>query len=135
MAENIEIRKKEFTYKGKTIDELKKLDVREFSKYLKSRARRSVLRQFQEIEKFVSRSKKKLSKEKPIRTHQRDIVVVPDMVGMKIQVYNGHVFVPVQIIGEMLGHRLGEFAPSRGKVSHGTAGVGATKGTKFKAKK
>lgn len=135
MAENIEIRKKEFTYKGKTIDELKKLDVREFSKYLKSRARRSVLRQFQEIEKFVSRSKKKLSKEKPIRTHQRDIVVVPDMIGMKIQVYNGHVFVPVQIIGEMLGHRLGEFAPSRGKVSHGTAGVGATKGTKFKAKK
>ena len=135
MAENIEIRKKEFTYKGKTIDELKKLDVREFSKYLKSRARRSVLRQFQEIEKFVSRSKKKLSKEKPIRTHQRDIVVVPDMIGMKILVYNGHVFVPVQIIGEMLGHRLGEFAPSRGKVSHGTAGVGATKGTKFKAKK
>jgi len=131
----MEIRKKEFTYRGKTIDELKKLDVREFSKYLKSRARRSVLRQFQEIEKFVSRSKKKLSKEKPIRTHQRDIVIVPDMVGMKIHVYNGHNFVPVQIIGEMLGHRLGEFAPSRGKVSHGTAGVGATKGTKFKAKK
>jgi len=131
----MEIRKKEFTYRGKTIDELKKLDVREFSKYLKSRAKRSALRQFQEIEEFVSRCKKKLSKETPIRTHQRDIVVVPDMVGMKIHVYNGHNFVAVQIIGEMLGHRLGEFAPSRGKVSHGTAGVGATKGTKFKAKK
>ena len=131
----MEIRKKEFTYRGKTIDELKKLDVREFAKYLKSRAKRSVLRQFQEIEEFVSRSKKKLSKEKPIRTHQRDIVVVPDMVGMKIHIYNGHNFVPAEIIGEMLGHRLGEFAPSRGKVSHGTAGVGATKGTKFKSKK
>ena len=110
-------------------------DVREFSKYLKSRQRRTVLRQFQEIEKFVNRSKEKIAKNKSIKTHQRDLVVVPEMVGMKIQIYNGNRFVPAEIIEEMLGHKLGELAPTRGRVKHGKSGVGATKGTKHKAKK
>lgn len=131
----METTKKQFTYRGKTIEELKELEVREFAKYLGSRERRTVLRQFSEIEKFVSRARKKMSKNKPIRTHQRDIVVVPGMVGMKIYVHNGKSFLPVEIISEMLGHRLGEFSSTRGKVKHGTAGVGATKGTKAKAKK
>ena len=131
----MEIQKKQFTYKGKTIEELRSLDVREFSKYLKSRQRRTVLRQFQEIEKFVNRSKEKIAKNKSIKTHQRDLVVVPEMVGMKIQIYNGNRFVPAEIIEEMLGHKLGELAPTRGRVKHGKSGVGATKGTKHKAKK
>lgn len=129
------IKKKEFTYKGKTLSELKALDVREFSKYLPSRQKRSVLRNFQEIEKFINRAKEKISRGKKIRTHQRDLIVVPEMIGMKIQVYNGHVFSPIEISEEMLGHRLGEFAPTRGKVKHGAVGIGATKGTKHKAKK
>jgi len=131
----MELRKKEFRYRGKTVEELKKLDVREFTKYLRARQRRSVLRQFQEIEKFISRSKVKISKKKLIKTHQRDLIVVPEMVGMKIQIYNGQKFIPVEIIGEMLGHTFGEFALTRTRVKHGSAGVGATKGTKFKAKK
>ncbi len=131
----MEIRKKEFTYKGKTIEELKKLDVREFAKYLMSRPRRTVLRQFQEIERFVSKSREKQNKDKRIRTHKRDLVVVPQMVGMKISVYNGNNFVPVEITGDMLGHKFGEFAPTRAKVKHSSAGVGATKGTRAKAKK
>jgi small subunit ribosomal protein S19 len=131
----MELKRKEFTYRGKTLDELKALDTREFAKYLGARERRTVLRQFQEIEKFVSRAKKKLSNDKKLRTHKRDIVIVPAMVGMKMQIYDGHNFAPVEIIGEMLGHRLGEFAATRKKVSHGTAGIGATKGSKAKAKK
>ena len=129
------MRKKEFTYRGKTIEELKGLDVREFTKYLRARQRRSVLRQFQEIEKFISRSKEKIAKERPIKTHQRDLVVVPEMVGMKIQIYNGQKFIPVEIIGEMLGHKFGEFALTRTRVKHGSAGVGATKSSRAKAKK
>lgn len=129
------MQKKQFTYKGKTLEELKALDVREFAKYLKSRRRRTVLRQFQEIEKFINRSKEKIAKKKSIKTHQRTLIVVPEMVGMKIQIYNGHNFIPVEIIGEMLGHRFGEFAPTRGRVKHGKGGVGATKGTRAKAKK
>ncbi len=128
-------RKKEFTYRGKTIEELKKLNVREFAKYLRSRERRNVLRNFQEIESFVSNVKEKVGKNKRIKTHNRDIVVVPDLVGMNIQIHNGKEFVPIEITGEMLGHKLGEFSLTRSKVTHTKAGVGATKGTKHKAKK
>lgn len=133
--ENTEIRRKEFTYRGKTIEELKKLDVREFAKYLRSRQRRNVLRQFQKLENFVSSAKIKISKNKPVKTHQRDLTIVPEMVGMRISVHNGKSFIPVDIIGEMLGHKLGEFALTRARVKHGKSGVGATKGTKYKAKK
>jgi small subunit ribosomal protein S19 len=131
----MEIRKKEFTYKGKTIEELKKLDVREFAKFSKSRQKRTILRNFQEIEKFISRSKEKIRKDKKIRTHQRDLVVVPGMVDMKIHIHNGNKFIPVEITGEMLGHKFGEFAPTRARIKHSKAGIGATKGTKYKAKK
>lgn len=128
-------KKKEFTYRGKTIEELKKLDIREFAKYLKSGDRRNVLRNFQEIEGFVKRIKRKIERKKRIKTHKRDLIIVPEMVGMKIQVYNGREFLPVEIIGEMLGHKLGEFSLTRVRVVHTKAGVGATKGTKHKAKK
>lgn len=126
--------KKKHTYRGKTIDELKTLNVREFAKLLKSRPRRFVLRRFQEIEKFVETCNDKIGKNKPIKTHKRDIIIVPAMVGMKINIHNGKTFMPISVTEDMLGHKLGEFAPTRGKVKHGKAGIGATKGTKAKAK-
>ncbi|MBT96506.1 30S ribosomal protein S19 [Candidatus Pacearchaeota archaeon] len=131
----MEMQKKQFTFKGKTLEELKTLDVREFARLLKSRQRRTVLRNFQEIEEFINRSKKKIGNNKPIKTHKRDLVIVPEMIGMKIQIYNGRNFVSVEIIKEMLGHKFGEFALTRGRVKHGSVGVGATKGSKAKAKK
>jgi len=127
--------KKEFTYRGKTIEELKNLEVREFAQFLPSRQRRTVLRNFQEIENFISRAKNKIEKGKAVKTHKRDIVIVPGFVGMKIGVYSGKEFIPVEIIGEMLGHKFGEFAPTRRRIQHGKAGVGATKGSKHKSKK
>ena len=130
-----ETTKKQFTYRGKSIEQLKELDVREFAKHVKSRQRRAVLRQFQTIEDFVSRAKKKLERGKPIKTHVRGMIIVPQMVGMRIQIYNGHEFVPVEITGQMLGHRFGEFSATRGKVKHGAAGIGSTKGSKSQAKK
>lgn len=132
---NIGIKKKEFTYRGKTLDELKNLDVREFAKYLKSRERRVVLRQFQKIEEFVKKAEDNTKKGKLIKTHERDIVIVPEMVGMKMHVHNGKSFASFEVEKEMLGHRLGEFAVTRNRVKHSKAGVGATKGTKFKSKK
>ena len=131
----MEITKKQFTYKGKTIEELKVLDVREFAKLVRSRQRRTILRNFQKVEDFINRSKIKIERKKPVKTHQRDLVVVPEMVGWKIFIYNGNKFVPVEVIKEMLGHKFGEFAPTRGRIKHGKTGVGATKGTKHKAKK
>lgn len=130
-----ELEKKKLTYRGRTVEELQALDVREFAKLLKSRQRRSVLRNFQEVENFVSRAKEKSAKKKQIRTHKRDLVIVPQLVGMKLQIHNGNKFIPVIVTGEMLGHKFGEFAPTRGRVNHGSAGVGATKSSRSKAKK
>ena len=127
--------KKELTFKGKTADELQSLDVREFAKMVPSRNRRNILRNFQKLENFISRAKEKQSKNKKIKTHNRSLVVVPQMVGMQIQIYNGKSFVPVEIEGEMLGHKLGEFAPTRARIMHSKSGVGATKGSKAKSKK
>lgn len=129
------IKKKDFTYRGKNLEDLQKLEVREFAKCLRSRQRRTVLRQFRRIESFVSRAKAKADKNKSIKTHQRDLVVVPALVGMRINIYNGKTFVPVQIVGEMIGHKFGEFALTRAKVKHGKSGVGATKGTMHQSKK
>ena len=116
----MELQKKQFKYRGKTVEELKELNVREFAKYLKSRQRRFVLRRFQEIDKFIERADSKISKNKPVRTHQRDLIIVPKMIGMKISIYNGRNFVPVEVIGEMLGHKFGEFAPTRTFRKHGS---------------
>ncbi len=136
MAEQkTDIKKKEFLFRGKTPDELNNLEIREFAKFLKARQRRAVLRQFNEIDKFIARANKKIKKNKSVRTHSRNLVIVPKMVGMKIHIHDGKNFVPIDITWNMLGHRLGEFALTRQKVKHGTAGVGATKGSKFQAKK
>lgn len=131
----MEIQKKQYMYRGKSVEELKELEVREFAKYLPSRQKRTVLRNFQVIEEFVKRAKTKLEKGKKIKTHSRDIIIVPQMIGMAIQVHNGKTFIPMQIEPEMLGHRLGEMSGTRSKVAHSKAGVGATKGSKHKAKK
>jgi small subunit ribosomal protein S19 len=114
-------------FKGKTIEELKKLDTREFAKFLKSRPRRAIMRNFNFIEQFVDKAEKKVAKNKVIKTHKRDIVIVPALVGMTISVHSGKEFFPIKIVEEMLGHRLGEFSITRKKVSHGAPGIGATK--------
>ena len=124
---DINLRKKEFTYRGKTLDELKQLDIREFAKLMKANERRTAFRQSDDMQKFILRCNKKLQKGKLIRTHLRDLIIVPKMVGLKIHIHDGRNFVPIIITGEMLGHRLGEFAVTRQKVKHGAAGIGATK--------
>jgi len=83
-----EITKKQFIYRGKTVDELKKLDVREFAKLSPSRNKRNIFRNFQKIEEFIFRSKKKIEKGKAIKTHSRDLVVMPEMVGWRIMIHN-----------------------------------------------
>jgi len=132
--ETQEIRKKEQIFRGKTLEELKSLDVRECARYLPARSRRSVLRNFDKIENFLKRCEKRLAKKKKIKTHLRDIVIVPKMVGLNIGIHNGKDFQEVQITIEMIGHRLGEFAMTRSKVIHSAAGIGATKGTKTQKK-
>ncbi len=127
---DVEVKSKEVFYRGKTLAYLKELDVRESAKYLPSRERRSVLRHFEVIEKFLKTCEDKEARKKKIRTHLRDLVVVPRLVGKTIEIYNGKSFQEVILTADMIGHRLGEFAHTRKRVAHSAAGIGATKSSK-----
>jgi len=129
-----ESRSKEQFYRGKTLAELKTLDVREVAKFLAARPRRTVLRNFDKIEKFIALCEAKIIRNKKIKTHLRRIVILPKLVGMTIGVYTGKEFQDVTITHEMIGHRLGEFSQTRSKVNHGSAGLGATKSSRTQKK-
>lgn len=122
-------RKKEFTYRGYTLDELQEMSMSEFIDLLPARARRSYSRGLNEEQQtFIDKLKKT---DKPIRTHRRELVVLPFFVGKTVHVYNGKEFVSVEIKPEMIGHYLGEFALTRTTVKHSGPGVGATRSSKF----
>jgi len=129
-TEGVKVRIKEKIHRGQKLEDLKSLDVREISKYLPARSRRSVLRNFDVIEKFIKSCEKKIGRKKKIKTHFRDLIIVPKLVGMIIGVHNGRNFEEVEITVEMIGHRLGEFTQTRTRVKHSSAGVGATKGSR-----
>lgn len=117
--------KKEFTYRGKNLEELKKLSLTELAELLPARQRRSLKRGLTEQQKIFL---KKLRKNKQnIETHCRDMITLPEMVGKMIKVHNGKEFVQVAIIEEMIGHYLGEFALTRNRVEHSAPGIGATR--------
>jgi small subunit ribosomal protein S19 len=58
-------------------------------------------------------------KENPIKTWSRDSQIPPEFVGKYFQVHNGHIFIDVFVTEDMVGHRLGEFAPTRTFRGHG----------------
>jgi small subunit ribosomal protein S19 len=121
-------RKGEYTYRGKIISELQELSLEEFVELLPSRERRSIKRGFTDGQKKVLHEFKEGKK---VRTHHRDMIILPEMIGKAIEIHNGKQFVSVDLQPEMIGHRFGEFAPTRSKVTHGSAGVGATRSSKF----
>ena len=105
-----------------------------FAQLLPARQRRSILRGFTpEQKKLLEKIRKYKEKgiDKPIRTHCRDMIILPEMVGVKMAVHNGKDFVVFEIVPEMIGHRLGEFSQTRKRVVHGTPGVGATRSSMF----
>jgi len=117
--------KKEFMFKGKTLDELKKMSTNEITQLLTARQRRSIKRGFTEQQKTLL---KKMSKNKKnIETHCRDMIILPEMVGTIVKVYQGKEFVSLAIEADMIGHYLGEFVLTRKKVAHSAPGIGATR--------
>ena len=126
----VEIRSREEKYRGKPLATLRSMDIREVASLMPSRSRRSILRHFDIIDRFVKDCEYKEQKSKRIRTHRRDIVIVPRLVGKTIGIHNGKMFQDVLITVEMISHRLGEFALTRKKVTHSAAGIGATKGSR-----
>ncbi|GAA0458287.1 30S ribosomal protein S19 [Halococcus dombrowskii] len=128
-------REGEFTYRGHTIEELQEMDLDEVADLLPARKRRSIERGLSvEKEKLLAKAREKGNEETandPIRTHLRDMPVLPEFVGKTFAVHTGQEFERVRIEPEMLGHYLGEFQLTRTSVEHGQAGIGATRSSKF----
>ncbi len=114
-----------FKFRGKSVEELKKLSLKEFADLIPSRERKSLLNddseQHKKVLEAVRRGKKK------IRTHCRDLIITPEMIGAFIQVHNGNGWTSLTITEELLGHRLGEFTLTRKKLKHSAPGIGATR--------
>lgn len=116
--------RKEFSYRGKSLAELKAMDTKELAKLLPSRQRRALLKGLNERNRKML---KDLKAGDNVKTHNRDMIILPEMVGKTVKVYSGKEFIPVLILAEMLGHYLGEFVQTRKKVVHHAPGIGATK--------
>jgi len=129
---------REFSYKGYDLEGLQKLSVDQLKAILPSGIRRKMTRGIKLDKKILRAIEANKAGNPPktmVKTHKRDILVMPEMVGLKLGVYNGKTFDPVDIRSEMIGYYIGDFILTRKLVSHGKAGIGATKSSKNVAKK
>ncbi len=123
---------KKFLFHGKSLEELERMSLEEFSKLLNSRQRRSLERGMpKQQKKLLIAVRKWKGKDKLLRTHSREMVILPEMVGSKLGIYTGKEYKTVIIDESMLGHCIGEFAPTRQRVKHSAPGLGATRSSKF----
>jgi small subunit ribosomal protein S19 len=122
--------KHEFTFRGHTMEELQAMSVPDFAELLPSRLRRSIDRgASDELEKLYGDLR--AGRRKVYRTHRRDVVILPFMVGKRFAVHSGKEYKEVEVQPDMLGHFIGEFALTRKSVKHTGPGVGATRSSKF----
>lgn len=125
---------KEFMYKGKTLEELKKMSLESLADIMPARQRRSLERGLTKQQKKLMEKVREAKEEenpKPIKTHARDMIILPEFVGLTFLVHNGEEFEEVKVKPRMIGHYLGEFVLTRKKVEHGTPGLGATRSSMF----
>jgi len=125
---------KEFRYRGKTLEELNSMSTEALLEILPSRARRSLNRGVSEEKRKLledARAIKEGKKEGQIKTHARDMIVLPTMVGLTISVHNGREFVPLEVKPEMIGRYLGEYVITNKKVVHGTPGIAASRASLY----
>ena len=125
---------KEFNFKGKSTEELNKISNDELFNLLNSRQRRSLKRGLSDNKKKLI-AEIKLAKEgknkNQIKTHQRDLIILPYMLGVTVNVYSGKEFTPITFSPEMIGHYIGEYVITNKKVSHGAPGVGASRSSLY----
>ncbi|KAH9839839.1 40S ribosomal protein S15 [Rhodofomes roseus] len=137
-----EIKKKRtfrtFSYRGVELDKLLDLGNEELVELVHARARRRFQRGLKRkpmglIKKLRKAKKEAPPNEKPavVKTHLRDMIIVPEMIGSVVGIYNGKVFNSVEVKPEMVGHYLAEFSCSYRPVKHGRPGIGATHSSRF----
>lgn len=122
-------RREEFTYHGFTIGDLQNMAVSDLVPVMPSRARRKIRRGLTRNEEKLLESIRK--GEGRVRTHLRDMIILPEMVGKSIEIHSGKEFQKVELPPESVFHYLGEFALTRRRVNHGAAGIGATRSSKY----
>jgi small subunit ribosomal protein S19 len=128
---------KKFTYRGFTVDQLQSMSMDEFIDLLPSRQRRSLHRGLTPEQRMLlekirkTREAVRKGRSMIIKTHIRDMIIIPEMVGLTILVHNGKEFISVEIIPEMIGYYLGEFAITNRPVKHGTPGIGASRSSMY----
>ena len=125
---------KEFSYRGIPKEELDNMSLEKLFQLFNSRQRRSLTRGITDgkrklIEEIKSAKAGKLKN--PIKTHVRDLIILPYMVDVTVNVFSGKDFIPVLIRTEMIGHYLGEYAITNKRVSHGAPGVGASRSSLY----
>ena len=128
--------RRQYTYRGLTPEQLEKLPMDEFIALLPARQRRSLLRglpprHIRLLEKIRKIHAEERQHKTVVRTHCRDMIVIPEMIGTRLAVHNGREFLPATVTPEMVGHYLGEFAPTTKVVNHGMPGVGATRSSQY----
>ncbi|CAM9315001.1 unnamed protein product [Scytosiphon promiscuus] len=137
-----EMRKKrtfrKFTFRGVDLDKLLDLSMEEFMELVHARARRRMSRGLKRkpmalIKRLRKAKKNALPGEKPkgIKTHLRNMLIVPEMIGSIVGIYNGKSMNGVEIKPEMVGHYLGEFSITYKPVRHGRPGIGSTNSSRF----
>lgn len=130
-----------FRYRGKSLEELLNMSLDEFTQLLPARQRRSLHRGLKKAQiKLLARVREilrnpELAKKTVIKTHVRDMIILPEMVGLTFAVYNGKEYAQFKVTPEMIGHYLGEFSPTVKRVTHGEPGLKATKSSRFVAVK
>ena len=128
---------KEFIYRGHDLSSLQSMSMDEFINLLPSRQRRSLQRGLTPEQRILLEKMRKAKEairkgeDASIKTHVRDMIILPEMVGIKISVHNGKEFVAVEIKPEMISHYLGEFAITNRPVRHGTPGIGASRSSMY----
>ena len=127
---------REFKYRGYTYESLQKISMDDFIRLLPARQRRSLQRgltieQRKLLEKIRSVKESDGDKKEVIKSHARDMIILPEMVGVTLLVHNGKEFVRLEIRPEMIGHYLGEFAITNKPVRHGTPGIGASRSSMY----
>eukprot|EP00768_Dysnectes_brevis_P002875 gnl/Dysnectes_brevis/20_a25_19743.p2 GENE.gnl/Dysnectes_brevis/20_a25_19743~~gnl/Dysnectes_brevis/20_a25_19743.p2 ORF type:complete len:143 (+),score=34.99 gnl/Dysnectes_brevis/20_a25_19743:52-480(+) len=128
-----------FKYQGMELEQLLELPHGELMKMLPSRCRRKFNRGIGQkgvsLLKKLRKAKIQVAepgqKPKIVKTHLRNMIIFPEMIGSVVSVYTGKQFVPVDIKPQMVGKYLGEFAMTYKPVRHGKVGIGATRGSKF----
>lgn len=120
------------------MEELKNMEISEFIKLVQSRIRRSLKRGFTEQQKVLLKkidSALEGKYKKIIKTHCRDMIVLPKMVGLTIYIHKGNSFEMVKIQPEMIGLRLGQLTLTRKRITHSDPGIGATRSSSGASKR